>query len=64
MEVVKWGGENLVYTASRDRTIKVWAVSGTDRVRERTYVYVYVDLRVRSSRQSSLSISRLRSRVE
>jgi len=21
---VKWGGENLIYSASRDKTIKVW----------------------------------------
>ncbi len=28
IECVKWGGEGLVYTASRDRTIKVWATDG------------------------------------
>ena len=26
VECVRWGGEGLVYTASRDRSIKVWAV--------------------------------------
>lgn len=25
VECVKWGGEGLLYTASRDRTVKVWA---------------------------------------
>ncbi len=29
VECVKWGGEGLVYTASRDRTIMVWAVGST-----------------------------------
>jgi ribosome assembly protein 4 len=28
---VKWGGEGLLYTASRDRTIKVWAVDGGEK---------------------------------
>lgn len=32
VECVKWGGEGLIYTASRDRTIKVWALEG-NRVR-------------------------------
>eukprot|EP00581_Thalassiosira_minuscula_P033481 CAMPEP_0183769370 /NCGR_PEP_ID=MMETSP0739-20130205/21475_1 /TAXON_ID=385413 /ORGANISM="Thalassiosira miniscula, Strain CCMP1093" /LENGTH=604 /DNA_ID=CAMNT_0026008945 /DNA_START=36 /DNA_END=1850 /DNA_ORIENTATION=+ len=27
IESVKWGGEGLIYTASRDRTIKVWNAS-------------------------------------
>ena len=27
VESVKWGGEGLIYTASRDRTIKVWNAS-------------------------------------
>lgn len=26
IECVKWGGQNLIYTASRDRTVMVWAV--------------------------------------
>lgn len=26
MECIKWGGQGLLYSASRDRTIKVWAV--------------------------------------
>jgi ribosome assembly protein 4 len=30
VECVKWGGEGLVYTASRDRTIKVWTAVGDD----------------------------------
>jgi len=28
IECVKWGGEGLIYTASRDRTIKVWGAEG------------------------------------
>lgn len=24
MTVVKWGGNGLIYTASQDRTVKVW----------------------------------------
>lgn len=28
--MVKWGGEGLIYSASRDRTIKVWAVNDED----------------------------------
>lgn len=32
VECVKWGGEGLIYTGSRDRTIKVWATEGTTRV--------------------------------
>lgn len=28
IECVKWGGEGFIYTASRDRTIKVWATDG------------------------------------
>ena len=31
VECVKWGGTGLLYTASRDRTIKVWAVDGSGR---------------------------------
>jgi len=31
VECVKWGGTGLLYTASRDRTIKVWAVDGHGR---------------------------------
>lgn len=30
VECVKWGGEGLLYSASRDRTIKVWAMEGGD----------------------------------
>jgi ribosome assembly protein 4 len=26
VECVKWGGQNLIYTASRDRTVMVWAL--------------------------------------
>ena len=33
IECVKWGGEGLIYTASRDRTVKVWAAAVADRVR-------------------------------
>lgn len=29
IECCRWGGEGLLYTASRDRTIKVWALNGT-----------------------------------
>jgi len=28
VNVVRWGGENVVYTGSSDRTVKVW--SGVD----------------------------------
>ena len=28
VECIKWGGTGLLYTASRDRTIKVWAIDG------------------------------------
>ncbi|RHZ33228.1 hypothetical protein DYB31_006961 [Aphanomyces astaci] len=28
LSCLKWGGEGLLYSASRDRTIKVWAVEG------------------------------------
>ena len=28
VEAIRWGGTGLLYTASRDRTIKVWAVDG------------------------------------
>lgn len=31
VECVKWGGTGLLYTCSRDRTIKVWAVDGSGR---------------------------------
>lgn len=31
IECCKWGGEGLLYTASRDRSIKVWALNGTGR---------------------------------
>jgi len=31
VECVKWGGTGLIYTASRDRTIKVWAIDGHGR---------------------------------
>jgi ribosome assembly protein 4 len=34
IESVKWGGSGLLYTASRDRTIKVWAIDGAGRSRE------------------------------
>jgi len=30
VECCKWGGEGLLYTASRDRTIKVWALDGRE----------------------------------
>ncbi len=30
VESVRWGGTGLLYTCSRDRTIKVWAVDGDD----------------------------------
>lgn len=28
VECIKWGGEGLLYSASRDRTIKVWSMEG------------------------------------
>lgn len=31
VETVKWGGNGLIYTASRDRTIMVWAIDGHGR---------------------------------
>ena len=30
VESVKWGGEGLIYSAGRDRTIKVWTAEGND----------------------------------
>jgi len=30
VECVKWGGEGLIYTASRDRTIKAWGAESPD----------------------------------
>jgi len=30
VECVKWGGEGLIYTASRDRTIKAWGAEGAN----------------------------------
>mmetsp|Transcript_23505 Transcript_23505/g.32971 ORF Transcript_23505/g.32971 Transcript_23505/m.32971 type:complete len:548 (+) Transcript_23505:124-1767(+) len=30
VECVKWGGEGLIYTASRDRTIRVWTAEKND----------------------------------
>jgi ribosome assembly protein 4 len=29
VECVRWGGVGLLYTCSRDRTIKVWAIDGS-----------------------------------
>ena len=40
VEVVKWGGDGLLYTASRDRTIKVWATNDTARVRSAVTIAV------------------------
>jgi len=31
VECVKWGGTGLIYSCSRDRTIKVWAIDGSGR---------------------------------
>lgn len=31
IECVRWGGSGLIYTCSRDRTIKVWAIDGSGR---------------------------------
>jgi len=31
VESLKWGGDGLLYTGSRDRTVKVWAVGGAER---------------------------------
>lgn len=35
VECVKWGGAGLIYTCSRDRTIKVWAVDGNGRSQQK-----------------------------
>jgi ribosome assembly protein 4 len=35
VEVVKWGGNGLIYTASRDRTIMVWAIDGHGRSQQK-----------------------------
>lgn len=35
VECVKWGGTGLLYTASRDRTIKVWDVDGHGRSQQK-----------------------------
>mmetsp|Transcript_39607 Transcript_39607/g.53843 ORF Transcript_39607/g.53843 Transcript_39607/m.53843 type:complete len:518 (-) Transcript_39607:200-1753(-) len=32
VEAVRWGGAGFIYSASRDRTIKVWAADGRDEV--------------------------------
>lgn len=33
VESVIWGGEGLIYTASRDRTVKVWSADAHNEVR-------------------------------
>lgn len=35
VECVKWGGAGLLYTCSRDRTIKVWAIDGNGRSQQK-----------------------------
>ena len=35
VECVKWGGSGLIYTCSRDRTIKVWAIDGSGRSQQK-----------------------------
>jgi ribosome assembly protein 4 len=35
VESVKWGGAGLIYTCSRDRTIKVWAIDGSGRSQQK-----------------------------
>lgn len=35
VECVKWGGTGLIYTCSRDRTIKVWAIDGHGRSQQK-----------------------------
>lgn len=35
IEAVKWGGTGLLYTASRDKTIKVWAIDGHGRSQQK-----------------------------
>eukprot|EP00607_Mallomonas_marina_P009294 CAMPEP_0182418556 /NCGR_PEP_ID=MMETSP1167-20130531/2958_1 /TAXON_ID=2988 /ORGANISM="Mallomonas Sp, Strain CCMP3275" /LENGTH=396 /DNA_ID=CAMNT_0024592817 /DNA_START=359 /DNA_END=1549 /DNA_ORIENTATION=- len=35
VECVKWGGTGLIYTASRDRTIKVWDIDGHGRSQQK-----------------------------
>ena len=38
IECCKWSGENLIYTASRDRTIRVWGLEGPNGKLVRTLV--------------------------
>ena len=38
---MKWGGTGLLYTASRDRTIKVWAVDGSGRSQHKLGIKVF-----------------------
>jgi len=35
VECIKWGGNGLLYTCSRDRTIKVWAIDGHGRSKQK-----------------------------
>jgi ribosome assembly protein 4 len=35
VECVRWGGVGLLYTCSRDRTIKVWAIDGSGRSQQK-----------------------------
>ena len=35
IEAVRWGGNGLIYTASRDRTIMVWAIDGHGRSQQK-----------------------------
>jgi len=35
VECVRWGGAGLIYTASRDRTIKVWNIDGHGRSKQK-----------------------------
>ena len=37
---IKWGGEGLIYTASQDRTIKVWRTKDVSLC----VIYIYVPL--------------------
>ena len=38
---MKWGGTGLLYSASRDRTIKVWAVDGSGRSQHKLGIKVF-----------------------
>ena len=41
---VKWGGMNLIYTASKDRTVKVWRSDNVIQLLNQFFYYYYFSL--------------------